>query len=274
MTGVLVTGGTGKVGRELVKLLRGNGVPVRVGSRTPAPGDPGAVRFDWTDPATHPAALAGLDRVFLVPPTPVPAAVGAFLDEARQLGVVLLGSAVPLGPTSAELAGRVLAQPGGIVLRASGFMQNFLSPHRLGERIRRSGEIRTASGAGRVAWVDTRDIAATAAALLGDLDPVPGDYLLTGPEALSYAQAAAAITARTGRRIRVVPVSADELEAELRATGVPAGFAAILAAADAGVRPGREDEIGSAVLDLTGRPPRTFAEFVDDHAARWTGSAG
>jgi uncharacterized protein YbjT (DUF2867 family) len=279
MTGVLVTGGTGKTGRELVRLLRGRGVPVRVASRNPAAGDPDAIRFDWDDPATHPAALDGQDRVFVVPPVqsadPLPS-VGPFLAEAQRLGVrkvVLLGSAIPLAPSALELAAQVRAQPGWVVLRASGFMQNFLSPHPLGERIRRDGEIRTAAGDCRVGWIDTRDIAATAAtALLPDRYSAPGDqrdYLLTGPQALSYPEAAAIITAVTRRPVRVVHASADEQTAGLRAAGIPAEFAAILANADAGVRPGREDELSPAVLDLTGRPPRTFTQFVQEHAARW-----
>ncbi|MEV5717066.1 ergot alkaloid biosynthesis protein [Amycolatopsis mediterranei] len=277
MTGVLVTGGTGKTGGELVRLLRGRGVPVRVASRNPADGDPDAIRFDWADPATHQAALAGLDRVFLVPPVqsvdPMPA-VGPFLAEARHLGVrkvVLLGSAIPLAPRAPELAAEVRAQPGGVVLRPSGFMQNFLSPHPLGRRIRRDGEIRTAAGDGGIGWIDTRDIAATAAALLSDHDAVPGgrrDYLLTGPQSLSYPEAAAIITAVTGLPVRVVRVRADEQTAQLQADGIPAGFAAILAAADAGVRAGHDAEISTAVLDLTGRPPRTFAQFVEEHATR------
>ena len=191
MTGVLVTGGTGKTGSILAELLRGQGVPVRVASRTPAASEPDAIRFDWSDPRTHPAALRGMDRVFLVPPVesvdPLPL-VGPFLAEAQRLGVrrmVLLGSAIvlPNAPSALELASRVRAQPGWAVLRASGFMQNFLSPHPLGERIRRHGEIRTAAGEGRVGWIDTQDVAAAACALLAD--PVVGpddrrDYLLTG----------------------------------------------------------------------------------------------
>jgi uncharacterized protein YbjT (DUF2867 family) len=255
---------------------------VRVGSRNPAADDPDAVRFDWADPAAHPAALAGQDRVFLVPPTqsvdPLPAVV-PFLSRAQHLGVrkvVLLGSAIPLAPTALELAAHVQAQPGGVVLRASGFMQNFLSPHPLGERIRRSGEIRTAAGDGRVAWIDVRDIAATVAAILLS-DPVAGDardHLLTGPEALSYPEAAAIITAFTGQQVRVVHASADEQAADLRAAGIPPAFATILATADAGVRPGREDQLSTAVLDLTGRPPRAFTQFVREHAARWATPTG
>ncbi|MFD2418680.1 ergot alkaloid biosynthesis protein [Amycolatopsis pigmentata] len=314
-TRVLVTGGTGKTGRELVRLLRDRGMRVRVASRTvpvvtnpttataetgvrkqidcgpsrpafgrignPAADDPETIRFDWNDPDTHLAALDGQDRVFLVPPTqstdPMPS-VGPFLAEARRLGisrVVLLGSAVPLAPTAPELAAQVRAQPGWVVLRPSGFMQNFLSPHPLGERIRRDGEIRTAAGDGRVGWIDTRDIAATAAAaLLSDPDAIPGgDYLLTGPQALSYPEAAAIITAGTGRPIRVVHTTVDEQAAGLRAAGIPAEFAAILAAADAGARAGREDELSTAVLDLTGHAPRTFTQFVREHATRWAAPA-
>ncbi|RSN54455.1 ergot alkaloid biosynthesis protein [Amycolatopsis sp. WAC 04182] len=281
MTGVLVTGGTGKTGTALVELLRGNGVPVRVASRNPSAGDPDAVRFDWDDPATHPTALRGVGRVFLVPPTntvdPMPP-VRPFLAEAQRLGVrrvVLLGSAIelPNAPSALELAAQVRARPGWVVLRASGFMQNFLSPHPIGERIRRHGEIRTAAADGRVGWIDARDIAAAASALLTEPDVGPSDqrdYLLTGPKALSYRDAAAIITARTGRPVRVVSTGVDEQAANYRAAGVPAEFAAAIAAVEDGIRAGREDRVSTAVLDLTGRPPRTFAEFAQEHALEWS----
>lgn len=280
MTGVLVTGGTGKTGSALAELLRGSGVPVRVASRNPSAGDPDAIRFDWDDPTSHPTALRGMDRVYLVPPLltvdPMPL-VGPFLAEAERLGVrrvVLLGSAIvlPNAPGALELAARVRSRPGWVVLRPSGFMQNFLGAHPLGERIRRHGEIHTAAGAGRLGWIDARDIAATAFALLtepdGNRDVAP-DYLLTGPRALSYGDAAAIITARTGRPIRVRHIRADELASNYRAAGMPAAFAAALAAVETDIEAGREEQVSTAVLDLTGRPPRTFAEFVRDHAHEW-----
>ncbi len=122
-------------------------------------------------------------------------------------------------------------------------------------------------------WIDARDIAAVAAVLLTE----PGghqddrrDYLLTGPKALNYQDAAQAITLRTGRPIRVVPVGVAEQADAYRASGMPDAFATALAAVDAGIRTGRDDQVSTAVLDLTGRPPRTFAEFVQDHALHWT----
>lgn len=280
MTGVLITGGTGKTGSALTELLRTSGVPVRVASRTPSADAPDAVRFDWHDPATHPAALHGMDRVYLVPPVdttdPMPL-VEPFLAEAERLGVrrvVLLGSAIvlPDAPGALELAAHVRGRFGWVVLRPSGFMQNFLFPHPLGKQIRRRGEIRTAAGTGRVGWIDARDIAAAAAALLtgpdGPLDD-RRDYLLTGPKALSYQDAAQIITQHTGRPVRVVPVGVTEQADTYRASGMPAAFATALAAVDAGIQTGRDDQVSTEVLNLTGRPPRTFAEFARDHATQW-----
>lgn len=280
MTGVLVTGGTGKTGAELVRLLRGNGVPVRVASRHPSADDPDAVRFDWEDPTTHPAALRGMDRIFLVPPVnsvdPI-LSVGPFLDQAQRLGVrrvVLLGSAIvlPNAPSAVEMAARVRARSGWVVLRASGFMQNFLSPHPVGERVLRHGEVHTAAGEGAVGWIDARDVAAAASALLADPGVEPDsqrDYLLTGPKALSYRDAAAIITARTGRTVRVETVGTEEQAFAYRAAGMPSEFAAALAAIEDGIRRGLHDQVSTAVLDLTGRPPRSFDAFVQEHAIRW-----
>jgi uncharacterized protein YbjT (DUF2867 family) len=277
---VLVTGGTGKTGTALVELLRADDVPVRVASRNPVIGDPSSIRFDWHDPATHAPALRGVDSVFLVAPVnsvdPMPL-VAPFLVEAKRLGVarvVLLGSAIvlPNAPSALEMADAVRAQPGWVVLRASAFMQNFLSPHPVGERIRRRGEIRTAAGDGRVGWIDAHDIAAAAFALLrpGAERAGQSDYLLTGPKALSYRDAAAIITARTGREVRLVEIGTDEQVAHYRASGVPEEFAASIAAVEDGIREGREDQVSTAVLDLTGRPPRSFEEFAEVHAAAWS----
>ncbi|ARQ68503.1 NAD(P)H-binding protein [Streptomyces marincola] len=279
MSGVLVTGGTGKTGRTLVHVLRDAGVRTRAASRNPAAADPDAVRFDWHDPATHGPALDGTDRVFLLPPVesldPLPL-VEPFLRRARRVGVqrlVMLGSAIvlPNAPGAVEMAAQVRAQPGGVVLRASGFMQNFLRPHPLAEHIHHHGEIRTAAGDGKLGWVDARDVAASAAVLLADLGvDARSDYLITGPHGMSYPQAARIITAQTGRQVRVKPVTEEEQAAAYRAAGMPTEFSDALAAVERGIKEGREDQVSTAVLELTGRPPRAFSEFVSDHAHEWT----
>lgn len=280
-TTVLVTAATGTTGRALLDLLRARAEPVRAASRTLGAVD--AVRFDWYDLATHGPALDGVDRVYLVPPPsgvdPIPV-VEPFLGEARRRGVrrvVMLGSAIefPNAPGRLELAARVRAQPGWLVLSASGFMQNFLRPNALGTAIHDDGEIVTSAPSGRVGWIDARDIAATAAATLTGplLDAqLRSDYVLTGPHALSYTDAAGLIAARTGRPLPVRDVTVDQLAARRYAAGLPAPFAAVLAATEDDVRANRYDDVTTSVLDLTGRPPRTFEDFVGEHVEEWQSS--
>jgi uncharacterized protein YbjT (DUF2867 family) len=153
--------------------------------------------------------------------------------------------------------------PEWAVLRPSWFMQNFVGQHATG--IRERGEIITATGEGRVAFVDAADIAAVAARAL--LDPVPHntDHLITGPEALSYAGAAAIITDTTGRIVRHRAVSTAEMTTRFVATGLSPGYAAMLAGLDEDIRHGAEDRVTPTVQDVTGRPARSFAEFVSAH---------
>jgi uncharacterized protein YbjT (DUF2867 family) len=141
-------------------------------------------------------------------------------------------------------------------------MQNFLGDHPHARSARTDGEIVTATGGGRVAFVDAGDIAAVAAHALADEEPHVGEYVLTGPEALSYADAAAVLTEVTGRPVRHRAVGAAELTERFVAAGYPPDFAAVLAALDAGIAGGAEDRTTSAVQDVTGRPPRSFREVA------------
>ncbi|MEO3886981.1 hypothetical protein [Nonomuraea sp. B5E05] len=54
------------------------------------------------------------------------------------------------------------------------------------------------------------------------------------------------------------------------ATGLSPRYAALLAALDEDIRRGAEDRVTSTVPDVTGRPPRSFAEFVAEHRAAFT----
>lgn len=277
MSGVLITGGTGNTGRALSKTLRDH-VAFKVASRNPQAGNDEHVFFDWYDPDSNDAALAGVDRVYLVPPIgaidPMPA-VGPFLEKARSAGVrrvVMLGSSMKLpdAPGMDELYAAVRRMPEFAVLRPSWFMQNFANQH--AASINERGEIAAASGPGRIGWIDAGDIAAVAAAVLLDPSPVRSEHILTGPETLNYAEAVAVIAEVTGRPIRFVDVGLEELTARLVGAGVPAEFAPSLAAMDADIRAGLEDRTTSAVEDLTGRPPRPFRDFARAHRNVWVDS--
>ncbi|MBF8190188.1 NAD(P)H-binding protein [Nonomuraea sp. K274] len=279
MSGVLVVGGTGTTGRRVVTSLRERGAAVRVATRTPADGNPEHVRFDWGAPDTHGQAMAGVDRIYLIAPNGVAEPgppVDRFLAEARRAGVrrvvLLSSSAVPEGTSGlGALPGLVrAAMPEWCVLRPSWFMQNFVGEHPVAAGVREHGEIVTATGRGRVGFVDAGDIAEVAVRAL--LDPVPHntDHVVTGPEALSYAEAAAVISGVTGRTVRHRAVSTAEMTARFAATGMPPEYAAMLAGLDEDIRHGAEDRVSPVVPTVTGRPARSFTAFVSAHRNAFT----
>ncbi|KOV17626.1 oxidoreductase [Streptomyces sp. XY431] len=268
----LVVGATGTTGSRTVARLVAAGRPVRAASRgaTPLPGaEP--VRFDWYDRATFAEALVGCDRVYLVPPVgePDPAPVMLpFLRLARAAGlrraVLLSSSAVPRGGPAVGAVHEAL--PGlfaeWAVLRPSWFMQNFTGAHPHAESIRGEGAVRTATGGGRVGFVDAEDIAAVAAHALTD-DPAPNrELVLTGPEALGYDDIARIAGEVLGRPVVHRCLTPEELTAAL-AERMPARFAALLADLDRAIAGGAEDRTTDTVLRVTGRPPKGFREVAE-----------
>jgi uncharacterized protein YbjT (DUF2867 family) len=274
MRTVLVTGGTGTTGSRVTAFLRARGADVRTASRHPVESDPRHVLFDWADPDTFARAVAGVERVYLVAPASDadPAkAVGAFLDAAVAAGtrrvVLLSASAVGDAPSGLGALPPLARErvPEAAVLRPSWFMRNFVGDHPVAAGIRANGLITTATGRGRVAFIDPADIAAVAGELLSGA-PIPaGELILTGPEALSYDEAAAVLTEVTGTAVRHTSIPVEQLTSAIEATGVPHGYAGMLARLDAEIALGSEVRITSTVRDVTGRAPRSFREFLIEH---------
>lgn len=277
---VLVTGATGNIGRHIVATLAASGHPVRAASRH-RPTDPAAATnhapFDWHDPATHRAAVDGVHAVYLIPPPgsvdPV-GQVGAFLDLAQDAGVrrivLLSSSAIRTGdPGPGQLPATVADRfPEWTVLRPSWFMQNFVGAHPHAHSILRDGEIVTATGDGRVAFIDAADIAAVAARALTDPTPHNAEHLLTGPQAHDYAEVATMISEVGGRPVRHRSVDVATMRRRLVGFGIPDGFAALLAGMDAAIAAGSEDRTTSTVHDVTGRAPTSLHDFCTAHWRR------
>lgn len=274
---VLVTAATGNTGSRVVTGLRELGRRARAASRNPDPGDSDAVTFDWADASTFAPALAGVGAIYLVAPVsvadPLPM-VRPFLESAAAAGVrrvvQLSSSAVTRGdPVLGEihdLGARLL--PEYTALRPSWFMQNFVGDHPLADGIRRSREVLTATGAGRLGFIDAADIAAVAVQALIRPQYAGGELLLTGPEALSYPQAAALVSEAIGEPVRHVDLSTGELATRLTGADYPAEYAMALAALDARIRAGEQDFVTTVVAEITGRPPTALREFLTRERSR------
>jgi uncharacterized protein YbjT (DUF2867 family) len=271
-TTTLVIGATGTTGERVARLLTARGQRVKAASRRAvAVAGAEAVRFDWYEPGTFAEALRDTDRVYLVPPigSPDPAAVMLpFLEQARASGVeraVLLGSSAI--PSGGPAVGQVQQALPGLfdtwaVVRPSWFMQNLTGDHPHARGIREHGTILTATGEGRVAFVDADDIAAVAVHALTAERWTEGDLVVTGPEALSYADAAAVLSEVTGRPVTHRRLTREQLR-DLLARDLPPEFATVLADLDRAIAEGAEDRVTDTVQRLTGRPPISFRAHVE-----------
>lgn len=278
---ILVTGGTGKVGSRIVRHFKQNGFPVRIASRrSPATNYDGLIEqayFDWSDETTYAPVLTGIQRLFLVAPIGVAdpsRQMTTFLGHALRSGVrrvVLLSSSLVtadspgLGPIHKAIQEQI---PEWAVLRPSWFMQNFVENHLHAASIKNEGLIVTATGEGRVGFVDVEDIAEVGFHALIDEPPHNTDHIITGPQALSYAKAANILATAFGRPIRHISASPEEVQARMVASGIPANFAAFLTRLEyEGIRNGLEDRVTPTVERITGHPARSLSDFATTYAA-------
>ena len=265
---ILVLGGTGKTGRRVVERLQARGLPVRVGSRAGTP------PFEWEDRATWAPVLDGTGSVYLSysPDIAVPGAVDtvrAFADLAVRSGarrIVLLSGR---GEPEAERAEQAVRDTGAelTVLRSTWFMQNFSEDYMLEHVL--SGEIRLPGGDVPTPFVDIEDLADVAVAALTDDRHAGRVYELTGPQSLTFDDAAALIAA-AGRPVTYVPVTLEQHAAELREHGVPDEVVELLTYLFAEVVDGRNAGTTDGVREALGREPRDFASYAAAAAGAWT----
>jgi len=280
LTPVLVTGATGRLGRIVVDLLIDARVPVRVLARrseaaATLPANIEVVTGDLTVPESLDAGLRGVSAVFLVwtaPPATAPGVVERLAIHARRVVFLSAPHKTPHpffqqpNPTAvlyAEIE-RLIAAAGleSTIIRPGMFASNALSWW--APAIRADGVVRWPYGAAETAPVDDRDVAAVAARTLYQDGHAGRDYVLTGPESLSQAEQVSIIGDVVGRRIKFEELSPEQFRSETEGIW-PRAVADMLLAAW-GATMGRPAFITSTVFDILGSPPRSFRQWVADHA--------
>jgi uncharacterized protein YbjT (DUF2867 family) len=283
MSPLLITGASGNVGAEVVRLLRDGGYPVRAAVRT-APAaradDAGGVEqvpFDFAEPATFGPALRGVEKVFLVRP---PALADTkryftpFIDAARRAGVEQIVFLSLLGAEknaivphhAIEAALRASGVP-WTFLRPSFFMQNLSTTHRAD--IRERGEILVPAGNGETSFIDARDIAAVGARVLTESDHLGRAYPLTGGEALGYAAVARIFSEVLGRPIAYRRPSLVAFARQMRRRGLAWSFILVMAGIYTTARLGLAGTVTPDTATLLERAPITMRQFVADYQACW-----
>jgi uncharacterized protein YbjT (DUF2867 family) len=264
MTGtkpILVLGGTGKTGRRVAERLEARQIPFRIGSRAGQPS------FDWTDRASWPAALEGIGAVYIsyYPDLAVPGAaedVAALVDLAGAKGVRRLVLLSGRGETEAEVAERIVMGSGAdwTILRCSWFSQNF-SETLMADMVL-AGEIALPAGDVGEPFVDADDIADAAVAAFIDDKHIGQLYELTGPRLLTFAQAAAEISAAAGRTVAFRQLAHENFAAAMAEGQTPAEVAWLMSYLFREVLDGRNEWVADGVSRMLGRPARDFADYA------------
>ncbi|MGW8527253.1 MULTISPECIES: Rossmann-fold NAD(P)-binding domain-containing protein [Nocardiopsidaceae] len=269
---VLVTGGTGMTGRRVTSLLRRLGAHVRVGSRAGAPA------FDWHDAATWDAVLDDVTSVYLCfhPDLAFPGAeraVSAFAARAAERGarrMVLLSGRGEEGARAAEEAVRRVF-PGLTVLRCSVFAQDFSESFLLGPVM--DGTLALPVPDVPEPFVDLDDVAEVAVRALVSDGHAGVLYELTGPEAVTFTEAARIVGGASGRPVAYLEVTEEEFVAGAVGAGVPVEVARGLAALFGEILDGRNSSPADGVERALGRPATGFDAYARRaaRAGAWSG---
>lgn len=271
---ILVTGATGNIGGELVRVLAADGQRVRGlvrdGRQSALPAGVAPAVGDLNRPDSLAGALAGVRAMFLLPGYP---GMTDTLARARAAGVervvLLSGSSVLSGDRDNAISrymneSETAVRESGLAwtfLRPYGFMSNTLQ---WADQLRAGDLVRAPFAGVRVAVVDPYDIAAVAARSLTGDGHAGQAYLVTGPEPLLPADRVRILAGVLGRELRFEgqpdAAAREEMLAAMPAAYVDAFFSFYV--------DGTLDESTPlpTVREVTGRPPRTFTQWATAHA--------
>ncbi len=285
---ILVTGATGNVGSEVVKLLlnRTGNIIIRAGGRSREnvkkvvnSGNVEYTQIDYSKPETIREAVKGVDSVFLVTPFQFDMVefTSNILREVRKSDIkfiLMLSSLLAADLEHENTVGRLhrqeekIIQESGIpytILRPNAFMQNFLNF--FGHTIKTQNAFYLPAGDQSISFIDTRDIAAVAVQEL-TRDGIRHEnaiFHITGQEALSFGQAAEIISLEIGMKVSYINIPEEDARKQMKDMGMGDWLSDAMVEQFRSIRAGYASQTTGLVEQITGRKPISFSQFVKDY---------
>ena len=288
---ILVTGATGNVGTELIRELSNTGANFRAGVHSNKSADKlgtnlsraQLVEIDYDKPDTLGRACEGVGKIFLLTPDSPSAVelVSNLVKEAKKAGVRHIVKQSNILVTEMKATSnyvRLHREAEKIIeesslqftfLRSNDFMQNFVNF--FAPTIKTNSAFYIPGGDAKVSFVDVRDIAAVAAKVLTQRDESEtrhfgNAYNITGPEALSYYQAAEILSNTAGKKINYVNITEADTRRGMKDMGMNEWFINIALELFDNYRKGYASQVSDAVESITGNRPISFSQFTMDYA--------
>jgi NAD(P)H dehydrogenase (quinone) len=281
---ILVTGATGQIGGELLRLLSDDdNLEIVAAARNPEKarglGVP-VVLFDYDREETLAPALAGVDSIFMLTGYTVDMMKQSYalVNAAKRAGVKYIVHLGAPGDNDTRVAHWAWHQFVERYIEWSGFEFTHLRPELFmqnllgygGSAEEANGVIRHYVGDARVSWVDIKDVAAVAAVALRHPDKHAGKVYRLGYDAKSYPEIADILTKVVGQDFSYEARPPKEFLDGMLAAGADVAYMSCVYQNwidyEARAIPGA-DAVYDNFFSLTGRNPRTWAEFAKENAA-------
>jgi len=281
---ILVTGGTGTAGGEIVSQLAATGTPFRAMVRDPAKAlslrltGVEIVPGDLSKPETLASALKGIDQVMLLSgPNPKQVELeGNLVDAAKKAGIrhIVKFSAMTADPKAPSMFPSWHGQieqhirESGLAwtfLRPTFFMQNLLG---LAGMIK-GGTIYQPAADSKAGFVDTEDIAAVAVEALTEPGHEGYAYDITGPELLSYHDVARTFSEVLGKPVAYQDIPPVAAKQAMIGMGMPDWTADGINQLMDQMRAGMYAKLTTVVADVGKKEPVSLKMFLAEHAERF-----
>ncbi|KAN0006343.1 hypothetical protein ACTFIU_003051 [Dictyostelium citrinum] len=283
---VLVTGGTGVVGRQVVKSLeqRNPNINIRVGGRDQDKcnqlgfgKNSTFTRFDFMDSTTWDKSMENVDRVFLIalPMDPSPEkSLGPFIEKCKERKIkkivvlsVIDAERVPLVKIEQMVLNSGLAF---VILRPPFFSEN-LSEGFMKHDIEQ-GSIRVPVGDHSVNWISTHDIGECASVVLLDSKFDGRTIEITGPKPINFKELSEIVSKSVGKQIKFEDIKPQDYKKCLMERGLSESSANYLNELFTAAREDKLSKCTKGVNEITGHDPRSFEQFAKETFSKTSGS--
>ena len=278
---ILVTGATGNIGKEVVKLLREKGANFVAGTI----GDDAiegveTVKADFADKDSLDKAMQGISILFMVLPNHQDMVEWDknVIDAAKNSGIKhIVRSSGSLANIDSDLSIEQLLAKSDKYLRESGinytftapsfFMQNFINFFAADYK---AGTIYQPAGDGKISWTDVRDIAAVNVEVLLNPEKYLNQTLtITGSESLNYEEAVNQMNELLGKEAKYVAVPNETAVQAMQEINFPPFIIDLMISLNESIKQGHAVETTDTIEKVLGRKPISFNQFVTDHKEVW-----